>query len=265
MADANGAPSAPVPSIPLEQQENEPLLILMYHNFTNDPAQVTEFTVTAQRLEQDIVMLQEHGYTFLLPQDWLDIIAGKQERPKKPVMLTFDDGYLSNYTLAYPILQKYNAKAVISVVASLIGQMENKITWEQAREMYQSGLVEIQSHTYNLHNPYSGGMISPDYPTGILPYPNESQGEYTTRALQDLAESKRLIEQEVGNSVFFLCFPFGERTDWVDPILEQCGFTMTCVTSRGVGNADNQQFNLVRYNVNMQTSLAKLVKQNKGG
>ena len=253
----------PAPQVPSALQEKQPLLILMYHNFTEDDSETTSVTITAEKFEQDILWLKEHGYTFLLPQDWLDILAGRRERPAKPVMLTFDDGYLSNYTLAYPILQRHNAKAVISVVVSTIGKMENKFTWAQAREMVQSGLVDIQSHTYNLHNYLASGMTSTTIPNGILPYAAESPTRYAERLRSDLMTSKRIIEREVGNEVFFLCFPFGERHNWADPVLEECGFTMTCVTGQGEGNAGDPQFNLVRYNVDMQTSLPDLVQKNQ--
>lgn len=75
-------------------------------------------------------------------------------------MLTFDDGYYNNYYYAYPLLQKYKCKAVISPIAyySEFYSNDNKLsvsyshcTWAQLKEMIGSGYVEIQNHSYNMH------------------------------------------------------------------------------------------------------------------
>ena len=75
---------------------------------------------------------------------------GEIELPSKPILITFDDGYYSNYEYIYPILKKYNAKASIFVVTDRIGKEINGIKylgWNECLEMQNSGLVEIFSHS----------------------------------------------------------------------------------------------------------------------
>ena len=141
--------------------------ILMYHNLTNDPSAVTSMTITGERFQEDMEYLEYNGYTPLLSADLIDIRAGKEAMPERPVMITFDDGYRSNYDIAYPILQKTGMKAVIALIGKSIRANDNTeanrffIKWDEAAEMADSGLVELASHTYNLHNPQYGGLTAP--------------------------------------------------------------------------------------------------------
>ncbi len=69
--------------------------------------------------------------------------------PKNSILITFDDGYKNNYTLAFPILKKYNMKATIFLNTKFIGKDENYLNWNEVREMYESGLVDFQMHTHS--------------------------------------------------------------------------------------------------------------------
>ena len=147
--------------------------ILMYHNLTNDPSAVTSMTITGERFQEDMEYLEYNGYTPLLSADLIDIRAGKEAMPERPVMITFDDGYRSNYDIAYPILQKTGMKASFALIGKSIRANDNTeanrffLKWDEAAEMADSGLVELGSHTYNLHNPQYGGLTAPDGINGI--------------------------------------------------------------------------------------------------
>ena len=92
--------------------------------------------------------------------------------PERPVMITFDDGYRSNYDIAYPILQKTGMKAVIALIGKSIRANDNT----EANRFSSSGMRQRNgrqrsggtgSHTYNLHNPQYGGLTAPDGINGI--------------------------------------------------------------------------------------------------
>ena len=138
---------------------NSNLTILMYHDLTNDPSRTNSMTITADRFRLDMEFLQEFGFTPLLPADLVAITQSKQSLPEKPIMITFDDGYHSNYAYAFPVLQSTGMKATIAVVAhnirsaATLQQPSNMLTWEEIQEMVSSGSVEIGSHTYKLQIP----------------------------------------------------------------------------------------------------------------
>ena len=120
------------------------LPVLMYHHVVEDGQECNDMTVTVSRLREDLQWLRDSGYTTVLPRE----LAAGEPLPEKPVLITFDDGYRSNYNLAFPIFQEFEAKMVISVMVYMQDNAASDfITWAMCREMIDSGLIEIGSHT----------------------------------------------------------------------------------------------------------------------
>ena len=133
--------------------------VLLYHNFVtevpdSDPDNFNYINIP-ESFEGNIKTFLENGYTIismkeLADADIADADIGKIKLPSKPLIITFDDGYYSNYEYIYPILKKYNIKASIFIVTDKIGQEIDGIKylgWEECLEMQNSGLVEIFSHS----------------------------------------------------------------------------------------------------------------------
>lgn len=126
---------------------------LMYHKI-KDQVENTEddqsMSVSTANFEAQLKALLEAGYTPINFKQLKDYLEGKAGLPKKPILITADDGYLCNYIKAYPILKKYNAQATFFVTSLYVGiTNENEhFSWEQAKEMEASGLIDIQSHTH---------------------------------------------------------------------------------------------------------------------
>lgn len=212
--------------------------ILTYHDLTTDPAAVNSMVITVDRFRADMEFLQQEGYTPLLPADLLAIRTGKQARPDKPVMITFDDGYRSNYQYAYPILRETGMKATIAVIAANVRTEEQPdrkmLTWAELREMVESGIIEVGSHTYNLHNPQTGGLYILDDSNGIERLNGESKTAYIIRVGHDLQYSMRLILQHTGQeTVCYFAFPFGASDPWADALLEDLGLSVSVLVIPG--------------------------------
>ncbi len=128
--------------------------ILLYHNFVTtvpdtDPDNFN-YINTPQSFEENIKTFLENGYTIISMKELALADNGKIELPSKPIVITFDDGYYSNYEYIYPILKKYNVKASIFIVTDKIGQEIDGIkylSWEECLEMQNSGIIEIGSHS----------------------------------------------------------------------------------------------------------------------
>ena len=116
--------------------------VLMYHGVGDDTWTAPELFVRASELEQQLRWLLEKGYTPIWFSDLKH--AGQIE---KPVLLCFDDGWSDNYTQLFPLLQKYQVKATLFIVAGTVGWSERVMDWPQLLEMQDSGLVELQCHS----------------------------------------------------------------------------------------------------------------------
>ena len=174
----------------VEQQYIEPedyIPVLMYHHFESGEEEVEPgngANMHIDEFEEHMKTLQQAGYTPIFLSELYDIMKQAQieketgvvvpelQLDKKYVVITIDDGYRSNYELAYPLLQKYNMKACISVITSRIhtgyvysSKEIEKMSWENLNEMQNSGLVEIYSHTYD-HEPV-GDRIYTDVRSSI--------------------------------------------------------------------------------------------------
>ncbi len=243
--------------------------ILMYHNLTNDPSAVTSMTITGERFQEDMEYLEYNGYTPLLSADLINIRAGKESMPERPVMITFDDGYRSNYDIAYPILQKTGMKAVIALIGKSIRANDNTeanrffLKWDEAAEMADSGLVELASHTYNLHNPQYGGLTAPDGINGIQRLKGESQAAYNKRVGEDLKQSIDLITQNTNQkNVLFFAYPFGARDGWMQPLLQKNGIQVSVLTNTGTASIRRRLTDLPRYRITMDTKLSDILPAN---
>ena len=174
--------------------------VLLYHNFVTtvpetDPDNYN-YINTPQSFEENIKIFLENGYTIISMQDLADCNSGKAELPSKPIIITFDDGYYSNYEYIYPILKKYNVKASIFIITDNIGKEVDGIKylgWEECLEMQNSGLIEIFSHSKK-HVFYN---------------------KLPVRELRDdVIESYKLIEKILGKQeLHVFAYPYGAYTD----------------------------------------------------
>lgn len=266
--DAQTVQAAAVPEPPMvrpSSPEGAPvayelrLPVLMYHHMVLDWQECNDMTVTVGRLERDLQWLAENGYQTILPRE----LAEGAPLPEKPVLLTFDDGYRSNYELAYPLLQKYRAKAVIAVMAYMQDNPGgNFLTWDMCREMSASGLVEIGSHGYAIHN-LDGrmGNFVPGQANGVQRRKGESYNDFYCRVLEDLRYSFDRIAQEVGTPPTYFAYPFGKTDPDADAYLEAL-FPVTVVTGPGKHAANLSQglHQLPRFTVTMKCPPWALLK-----
>ena len=96
------------------------LPIIMYHGLSENSKKQGRYVISPTVLEEDLKYIKENGYTTVVMQDVIDFVHKGKELPKKPVMLTFDDGNYNNYVFAYPLMQKYDCKMVISPIGEAV-------------------------------------------------------------------------------------------------------------------------------------------------
>jgi len=232
------------------------LPVLMYHNIVPDGQECVGMTVTAGRFREDMQWLRDHGYTFVLPRE---LAAG--EVPEKPVMVTFDDGYVSNYNVLFPILQEMDVKVALAlIVCGPDRQDEHFLTWDMCREMSASGLVEFGSHSYNLHNfDERGGSYVKGTPNGLQRKPDETSNDYANRVWGDLYQSIETLEAQLNTEVCYFAYPFGVLDMWSEGFIKT-HFTVTATNNSGVVDLDGGLFDMDRLTITMDAPVSKYLK-----
>ena len=233
-------------------------------------------TLTADRLIAHFNWLRDNGYTPVSWQQIKDARAGKAKLPNKPVLLTFDDGYLSFYTTAYPILKAFNYPAVYALITSWLeipadGRIQYDdttslprsafVTWEQVREMQASGLIEIASHTHDLHHGIKGNPGGSQF-AAVFPghYQNgryETPEEYRKRIYNDLKTSRDTITRRTGIKPEVLVWPYGQFTLTSVDIARDVGFQSDLTLSDETLNPIGKQ-SVGRMLADQESSLERL-------
>ena len=199
--------------------------VLLYHNFvtTVPESDVDNFNYinTPESFEENIKNFLDNGYTIISINELNYINNGKKEIPSKPMIITFDDGYYSNYEYIYPILKKYNIKASIFIITDKIGKEIDGIKylgWNECLEMQNSGLVEIFSHSKE-HVFYD---------------------KFPVRKIRDdVKESYKEIEEHLGKQKLkVFAYPYGAYTDETVRTLKNNGIDFQ-VYDIGINNFKN--------------------------
>nr|WP_312578614.1 polysaccharide deacetylase family protein [Sedimentibacter sp.] len=247
-------------SYPVSTSPSIRLPIIMYHEINSK--NLGKYIVSPQELEEDIVFLKNSGYTTITIEDLIAFEYNDAKLPEKPIMLTFDDGYYSSYSYILPIFEKYNCKAVISIVGEYVDESTKSeysngyINWSQVKELVDSPYIEIQNHTYAMHE------LSERKGCKIIE--GESYDKYKMQILDDVGYLQMLIQEKTGYTPKAFTYPFGITCKECDEILEEMGFMATLSCYSGVnllsGNIE-ELYELKRFNRPSGINRANFFKQ----
>ena len=194
------------------------------------------YVISPKLFEQDLKYLKKHGYTSILMSDLIAYVENGTPLPKKPILITFDDGYYNNYLYAFPLLKKYQMKAVISIIGKETDKNSRSggghatyscLTWEQVQEMAASGLVEIQNHSYNGHK--NTGRRN-----GVKRKSGESRQEYNTFLEKDLSKLQKKIQDATGTAPSTFTYPFGAVSRSSLKTVKELGFKASLGCEEGI-------------------------------
>jgi len=229
-------PAAPLP----EEDCTADVPVLMYHHLAatgND-----SMRVSTARFEEQMRALREAGYTPVSFAELEAYVTQGAPLPDRPVCITFDDGYLSNYELAFPILKKYDMKATIFVIGVSVGrdrykdtghEMTPHFSWKQAEEMADSGLISIQSHTWDMHQwaPFEDGNDSPQ--ENILRHEDVEEADYVQALARDCETMAEQFSAHLGYTPTVLAYPGGYYDALSQAVLSGNGYAVTLSTRHG--------------------------------
>ena len=214
--------------------------ILMYHHFTtgND---VNSATVSQANFERQMNYLYENGYTTIHLNQLEDFIDAKIQLPAKTVVITMDDGYRSNYEIAYPILKKYHMRATQFPIVENIGTLSETTNSARLPHCSESEMkamrdvFDFQSHTYNTHHLTANkksALITKNY--------NEVYADLSKA-------STRLAMLDYPPYAF--SYPYGAYNDTVKQALKNIGVRMAVTVRPGRVTRQSNKLELPRYNI----------------
>lgn len=216
--------------------------ILMYHYVGNNP-DPNDFkrdilSISPDKFEEQMKYLAENGYSAISLDTFYAALKKMITLPSKPVVLTFDDGYIDFYYNAYPILRRLNLHATVFIPTGLMEQ-KAYLTWSQINQMHSSGLISFGSHTVN-HS--------------TLPIlPRES-------IVSELKESKQVLENKLGIPINFMAYPFGSSNSFVVELVREAGYLGAVGTWPGVIQSEGTIYNMPRMRVNGSIDFPEFIK-----
>lgn len=211
----------------LAQPEPEGFPILEYHMIQkDDPKDAYAYNVPVEDFIEQLDYLQAEGYTTISIRDFLRAKKGLQELPAKPVILTFDDGYESNYTELLPILEERGLKATVFMVGNSVGK-EGYLSYEQLKDMQDRG-IEIGGHTAN-HLP----LTEMDFAV----------------ARDEVKLSKLLMEWNGLKTIYTLSYPNGKYTDELKDMLKEEEYLAAVTGDAGLNTFATDPYQLQRTNI----------------
>lgn len=238
------------------------LQILMYHNVLPESINESKFEVHASTLRKDCEYLKNNGYNVISVDTLKKHIVNKTPLPEKAVMLTFDDGYMYDYTIALPILDEYNYSAVFSVVGDFtrFGKSTNApkhytyFEWDDIKELSCHKNITIANHSFALHKH--------DARHGAKIKNGESEDAYRSVLTKD---TQLMIDafKDIGISSDIYVYPYGHYCEQSEKILKEMGYKITMTCREGVNKITSDEdclYLLRRYNRNpLQGSLKSLL------
>jgi peptidoglycan/xylan/chitin deacetylase (PgdA/CDA1 family) len=223
--------------------------ILLYHSISSDtPRRFRPFALSPERFEAHICWLREEGFNALTIGE-LVRARGHGIEVTKPIVLTFDDGFVDFHETALPILRRYGMTATLYVASGYVGGISRwldhigagslrVLSWSQLAEIQQSG-IEIGAHSVS-HPPLD------IRPVGI--------------AREEIVASKRKLEDRLGVAVDSFAYPYGYYSLLVRNMAVAAGYRSACAVRYAISPADEDPFALSRLMVRDNTDLERLLR-----
>lgn len=186
--------------------------ILCYHNL--NPIKPGSMNLTPEKFESQIKWLKDNGFTVVPLKEAVEYLQGKRSSlPEKSVVVTADDGWESVYTYMQPIIKKYNIPVTLFIYPQTISAGKNAMTWDELKELQQTGLFDIQGHTYS-------------HPNFKQEKRHLSEEAYEKAVRNELVNSKKILEEKLNIKVSFLAWPFGIYNDYLEKEAANAGYVM---------------------------------------
>jgi peptidoglycan/xylan/chitin deacetylase (PgdA/CDA1 family) len=200
--------------------------VIMYHSICND-SKDTKLSVSPASFERQMKFLKDNHYNIVTLEEMGRYIKDGMRPPYNTIAITFDDGIYDSYQNAYPVLKKYRIPATMFIITGKIGQF-GYLGWKDVREMSDSGLITIGSHT-----------VTHEW------LPTVSADKLRT----ELTESKAILEKNTAKQVNTFCYPYGAYGEREKEAVKNEGYIYAATTGPRNGDAYGDSLSIRRIKI----------------
>ncbi len=225
------------------------LPILMYHKIAEPPPHVKSPALYVRPRDFAVQMekMLSWGYQTVDFHELSRYFAGKQTLPKKGFVVTFDDGFLDNFTNAMPVIKALSLKATVFLVSDFIGKTSS---WPESREKHVEPLLSMKHIEEMQKNGVSFQAHSKTH-RHIDRLPKDEVFDEVMACRADLLRN-------IGEEQVCFCYPYGNYDDSVLDVVKSAGYKMACSIRRGNRYTEKERFFLPRIPVHLDTSTKRL-------
>jgi peptidoglycan/xylan/chitin deacetylase (PgdA/CDA1 family) len=202
----------PTPTLVHQGPDKVQVPIILYHWIAVSPIN-SQYYVRPDKFDEEMKLLHDWGYTTITTELLIKAITEGADLPPRPILITFDDGHLNNYTTAFPIMHKYGFTGVLYIIANYMGT-DQYMNADQIKAMAASGW-EVGSHS-----------ISHMDLTALEPY----------RQRQEVVDSRTRLENALGVPILTIAYPFGISNSGVIDYAHFAGY----IGGMSLGYTDDQ-------------------------
>ncbi|MGL5082931.1 MAG: polysaccharide deacetylase family protein [Microcoleaceae cyanobacterium] len=220
--------------------------VMMYHDIL--PKKQVSFDVTIEAFEQHLAAIQENGLTPINLTQLVDHLRTGSSLPEKPIVLTFDDGYVGHYEVVYPLLKKYNYPAAFSIYTDKIdGKIAGRstLTWQHLKEMAANPLITIVSHS--------------------LSHPKDLTQVSDLQLQQEVIASKKILEDRLNLPIRYFTYPEGKYDERVSAWMKVAGYEAALTMENNISRFSNESKSLLAIDRFGQAGIERAIEQASGG
>jgi len=220
---------------PAETAAEVKVPVVMYHLVTERQKYIGKYGITPAELRADLEYLRDNSYDTVVMQDLINFVDHGTPLPPNPIMLTFDDGNYSDFEYLLPLLREFDKKAVVAIISGAADkytkmEAENpkgrypNLSWPQVKLLHESGHVEIQNHSHDLHGKNGSGKRK-----------GETAEAYYSRLFADLKKMQDGCKSNLnGYSPTAFVYPLGVIGEGSQDVLTELGLRGSFSCQEGI-------------------------------
>ncbi len=243
-----GAPPAAAPAAKGPIDSSASVIALCYHEI-DDNSKSKALSISVAEFEHEMKEIKDDGFAVIGMQDFLAWRRGEKNIPHKSCLITIDDGWISAYKNAWPILKKYNYPFTLFIYIDYVGTGGRSMSWDQLGEMRDAG-VDIESHTFSHSSLKSPGALV-DRVTHEKVMKDVATLGVDGWLHKEIVESKEFLEKRLGIKTNVFAYPYGKYTEKAIALVKSAGYeaAFTVYGQRIPQRSDreNDKFTLGRY------------------